>query len=262
LKEPYQAAASPLHSLDARVKLILSLCMLVLISLTPFQAWASYILFLAVALSLALTSRLGMAFVLKRSLLALPFALAALPLIFSGSENRILLHIAQFQIPINLQGLERFIGILLKSWISLQIVILLVATSPFFQIQKAFRFLKAPELLVSVIGLMWRYLFVISDEAMRMIHARDSRSSRLPGAKHSGGSLLWRARVTGGMAGSLFLRSIERSERVYAAMLARGYNGSLPPQKEQAMTMRDLALLWLGIGFLVLIWLLGLWSLG
>jgi energy-coupling factor transporter transmembrane protein EcfT len=45
-------------------------------------------------------------------------------------------------------------------------------------------------------------------------------------------------------------------------MLARGYNGSLPPQKEQAMTMRDLALLWLGIGFLVLIWLLGLWSLG
>ena len=56
------------------------------------------------------------------------------------------------------------------------------------------------------------------------MRARDSRSASSPGQK-AGGSLSWRAGVVGHMAGSLFLRSYERSERVYAAMQARGYDG-------------------------------------
>jgi len=75
---------------------------------------------------------------------------------------------------------------------------------------------------------MWHYLFIIGEEAQRMLRARSSRSgiSRIPSAR-SGGTALWRARVTGEMAGSLFLRSLERSDRVYHAMLARGYNGEI-----------------------------------
>lgn len=37
--------------------------------------------------------------------------------------------------------------------------------------------------------------------------------------------MTWRARVTGGMAGNLFLRAFERSDRIYMAMLSRGYDG-------------------------------------
>jgi len=66
---------------------------------------------------------------------------------------------------------------------------------------------------------------VIREEVMRMIRARTSRSSSIFNQKISGGSLWWRAKVTGGMAGSILIRSIERSDRVYTAMLSRGYNG-------------------------------------
>jgi cobalt/nickel transport system permease protein len=73
---------------------------------------------------------------------------------------------------------------------------------------------------------MYRYLFVLSDEVLRLRRAREARSAVLPGRK-GGGSLLWRAKVAGSMAGQLFLRSLERSDRIYSAMLARGYKGQL-----------------------------------
>ena len=56
------------------------------------------------------------------------------------------------------------------------------------------------------------------------MRARESRSAALPG-RRAGGSLAWRARVLGSMVGSLFVRSLDRSERVYAAMQSRGYAG-------------------------------------
>jgi cobalt/nickel transport system permease protein len=76
---------------------------------------------------------------------------------------------------------------------------------------------------------------VLVDEVLRMTRARQARSghSDQAGLK-PGGSLTWRARVAGGMAGSLFLRAFERSDRIYMAMSARGYDGEtrslpLPP---------------------------------
>jgi cobalt/nickel transport system permease protein len=70
---------------------------------------------------------------------------------------------------------------------------------------------------------MYRYLAVLTDEGSRMLRARDSRSAE--GTGHGGGSIRWRATVTGRMIGSLFLRAYERSERIYAAMQARGFEG-------------------------------------
>jgi cobalt/nickel transport system permease protein len=66
----------------------------------------------------------------------------------------------------------------------------------------------------------------------------------------TGGSLRWRARVAGGMAGSLFLRSLERSDRVYAAMLARGYNGDPPAFAPVPLTNADRRVLLSGLSIL------------
>ena len=88
---------------------------------------------------------------------------------------------------------------------------------------------------MAIFGLMWRYLFVFADEAMRLLRARAARSGSTGNPDlHTGGSIIWRAKTTGGLAGNLFIRSLERSERIYVAMLSRGYDGeirSLPQEK-------------------------------
>ena len=87
------------------------------------------------------------------------------------------------------------------------------------------RELRVPRLFVAIIGFMYRYLAVLGDEAQRIMRARAARSAE-PEDGHGGGSIAWRARVTGGMVGALFLRTYERSERIYAAMQARGFEGT------------------------------------
>ena len=74
-----------------------------------------------------------------------------------------------------------------------------------------------------------------------MSRARASRSADPDG--HGGGSLAWRAKVTGAMVGSLFLRSYERGERIYAAMQARGFEGEFRHLHRRGMRAPDFALL-------------------
>ena len=97
--------------------------------------------------------------------------------------------------------------------------------------------LGLPKVMVSVISFMYRYIFVVVDEAMRLSMARDSRSAAPAG--QGGGTLLWRAKVLGGMIGTLFLRSYERSERIYAAMLSRSFTGEIHTMKNTALQQKD-----------------------
>lgn len=263
MEDFYLQRTSQIHNLDVRVKVVLTLAFIVFLNLIPLGAWSVLIFFLTLTLSIALVSRVGIASLLRRSLIAIPFVLAALPLIFTGKPPRytifILPDLTLFYSP---AGMQRFITIALKSWISVQAAILLTATTKFPDILSAFQQMKLPQLWISVIGLMWRYLFVIADEVTRMLHARSSRSAAAPGYMHGGGTLLWRARVTGNMAGSLFVRSIERSERVYSAMLARGYNGQLPENGVKKLSNRSLLILTTGLLGLILLWLLSIWMVG
>ena len=73
---------------------------------------------------------------------------------------------------------------------------------------------------------------------MRLHRARQSRSASVAGHR-AGRSVAWRARVTGNMAGQLFLRSYERSDRIYNAMLARGYTGQLRTLNPHVMKSSD-----------------------
>jgi cobalt/nickel transport system permease protein len=87
---------------------------------------------------------------------------------------------------------------------------------------------------------MWRYVFVIVEEAQRLLTARTARSARVRGRRGPGVS--WQARTAGNMVGSLFLRSLNRSERVYIAMLSRGYNGEARSLERFTLGRGDIAL--------------------
>lgn len=225
--DPYRHKNSPIHRLDPRVKLVLALAFILTTALTPPGAWPVYILLYSIVLSLVLLSELGVAYVLKRAALAFPFMLAALPIIFTIQDTPLFaIEVGPWTLTPSQTGLERFASIAIKSWISVQAAILLTSSTPFPNLLVAMRAIRVPRLLVAIFGLLWRYLFVLADEAMRLTRARAARSGRsdLPGLK-TGGSVIWRARVTGGMAGSLFLRALERSDRIYMAMVSRGYDG-------------------------------------
>jgi cobalt/nickel transport system permease protein len=224
--DAYRAVDSFWHRLDSRVKLVLTLAFVLCVSLTPMGAWPVYILLLALVLSASILAELGPAFVLRRAWVALPFALAALPLLVTVQGVPLLaIHVGPWLLTVSAAGLERFLSIALKSWLSVQMAILLTASTPLPDLLVAMRALRLPKLLLAILGLMWRYLAVLGDEAMRMIRAREARSGFWN--ERGGGTLGWRAKVTGAMAGSLFLRGYERSERIYDAMLARGYDGTI-----------------------------------
>jgi cobalt/nickel transport system permease protein len=234
--DPYRPGGSLIHRLDARTKFVLALAFILTTALTPVGAWPVFILLFALILAAEVLSELGVGYVLRRAILALPFVLAALPVIFTLQGLELFaLPLGPWTLTVYQPGLERFISIALKSWISVQAAILLAVCTPFPDLLLAMRAVGIPRLLVAIFGLMWRYLFVLADEALRLIRARAARSghSDQPGLR-PGGSIAWRGRVAGGMAGSLFLRAFERSDRIYMAMLSRGYDGEvraapLPP---------------------------------
>lgn len=257
--DPYQELDSPVHRLDARIKLILAVTFIFTVALTPFGAWPVYFLLTAFIFSVEILSASGIGYYLKRALLAAPFVLAAVPLLFTVPGTHIFSISTGFlTLNMSVQGLTRFVSILLKSWISVQAALVLITTTQFPDLLRAMRALHLPKLLVAIIGLMWRYLFVLVDEAMRLMRARTARSgeSEKPGLK-TGGNVAWRARVTGGMAGSLFLRSIERSDRIYMAMLARGYDGEVRSRPLAGISLQSWILLTVSLLFFVLMLLLG-----
>ena len=253
----FHEADSRLHRLDPRVKVVVSVLFILSNALLPDGAWAAFGLSWIVLLWANQLSGLGVDFSFRRSFIALPFALAAVSAIFSPLGSPLAeWHLGPLTlIPTN-YGLIKFGSILLRSWLSVQVAILLVATTRFPDMIHAFEHLHVPTVLTTVISFLYRYLFVLTDEVLRLLRARQSRSATVPGYK-SGRNVFWRARITGSMAGQLFLRSYERSDRIYNAMLSRGYTGQLRTLHPHVMRTADWAFAVLAILILLLLQLTG-----
>ncbi|MBC8333610.1 MAG: cobalt ECF transporter T component CbiQ [Anaerolineae bacterium] len=255
--DQFRAHASALHRLDPRVKVLLTVGYILSNALLPDGSWLAF----AAAWLLLLWSNerahLGLGYTFKRSFVAFPFAIAAISAIFSPSGNSLAEWNLGFVtlVPTDF-GVVRFFSILVRSWLSVQMAILLVTTTQFPDLIHAFEHLKAPRTLTTIIAFLYRYLFVLTDEAYRLMRAREARSAGLPGFKR-GGSLFWRAKITGEMAGQLFLRSYERSDRIYNAMLARGYTGHIRTLNPHTMQHSDWLTLFFSIPVLLLIQLIG-----
>ncbi len=253
LLDPYRGGSSRVHALDPRVKIVLVLTFILITVLTPPAAFPIYPLLLTLIWAAAVAAELGIRFVVRRAFIAVPFALVALPLLVTVPGPP-LAHLPLLGWSISAMGLVRAVSIVLKSWLCVQAAILLAATTRFTDLLWALRSLRVPAPLVAIVGFMYRYLFVLGDEALRLLRARAARSAEGE-AGRSGGTLVWRGRVVGGMVGSLFLRSYERSERIYHAMVSRGYAGEIRHLSPPRLQRRDIALALL---FLVPLLMLGI----
>lgn len=240
----YREENSLVHQLDPRVKVLAAILFIFSNVLLPDGAWLSFAAAWLVILLAGFLAHLTPGYLFKRSLIALPFSLAAVTVLFTIPGTAVAtFSLFSRTITISGAGLVRFTSIVIRSWLSVQGAIWLTATTQFPDLMHALRHLRVPQLLTAIISFMYRYLFVLADEAGRLLRAREARSAAPSGGK-GGGRLLWRAKVAGGMVGQLFLRSFERSERVYNAMLARGYRGQLLTMNPHVMVTRD----WLGLG--------------
>jgi len=223
----YHHKHSLIHHLDPRIKVVITLAFIISNALLPDGAWIAFALAWLFILIANAFSQLGIGFTFRRSFIAFPFALAAITVLFSIPGKPVSsFHFLMWNFTITDAGLLRFVSIVIRSWLSVQMAILLVAVTEFPKIIHALTHLRVPPIITTIISFLYRYLFVLTDEVMRLLRARQARSAASPGQR-SGGSVQWRARIAGHMAGQLFLRSYERSDRIYNAMLSRGYKGEL-----------------------------------
>lgn len=189
---------SPVHRAAPGLKLGVALATVVAVAVVPMTyPWV----FAGVALALAVlvrVSRIPASFFVKRLLLLAP-VIGGIALL-SALQPR---------------GASVAVSILVKSTLSLTTMVVLAGTTGFADLLKVLRRGRVPALLVTVLALMYRYLFVLMDEASRMRRAQASRTFTTRRG-HA-----WRSSAD--LVGRLFVRSTERAERIYAAMCARGW---------------------------------------
>jgi cobalt/nickel transport system permease protein len=213
----YIDCQSPVHALDARVKLLLTLGFILALALLPPGAWLATGVAGAALWWAVLRAKVGLGTILGRAFVALPFALVAVTLVFSRPGATLFrLELGPLLLTATDAGLVAFVSVVVKSWLSVQAALLLTATTHFTDLLYALRGLRLPSVLVAILGFAYRYLFILVDEAQRMLRAREVRSAERPGVK-AGGSLAWRAGVVGQMVGTLFVRSYAGEVRTLRA---------------------------------------------
>jgi cobalt/nickel transport system permease protein len=194
----YSRLDSPLHRLPAGLKLAAALGTVLVTAMLPVGAWSAFGVVAGLLVVIAALSHIPPRFVLWRLVVLEPLALGVAGLaILQPNGGRI------------------FATMLAKTTLCLFTMILLSNTTPFSALLGVMRRARVPALLVSTLALMYRYLFVLTDEAQRMRRARVSRTFR-PGR-------WWTWTTLATVIGQLFVRSTERAERIYAAMAARGW---------------------------------------
>ena len=149
-------------------------------------------------------------------MIELPFVAFAflLPFVARGPQVEVL------GLSLSVEGLWGAWNILIKGTLGVAASIIVASTTTMAELVRGLDRLRLPKAFTSIATFMIRYFDVISDEMSRMRIARESRGYDP--------RFLWHAKALAQSAGALFIRSYERGERVYLAMLSRGYTGEMP----------------------------------
>lgn len=216
-----------------------SLLFVIVVVATPIQNLVAYSLFFLILLILIRLAKLPYRTVFIRSLVEIPFVLFALLMPFFGTGPKV-----QFLgLELYEAGIWAGAGIVAKGTIGVITAIMLSASTSAREILIGLEKLRVPAPLVSIATFMLRYLNVINDELGRMKIARESRGFEERGLRS------WR--ILAQTVGALFIRSYERGERVYLAMLSRGYIGAMPKLSDEKDSKWAVALVLPGAAALV-----------
>lgn len=142
------------------------------------------------------------------------------------------------------RGWISFISIILRGLFAMQCVLILIESNGFLGICRGLRRLGIPDFLTDQLQFIYRYLTILLNEAETMRRARESRGY---------GRESYPIRIWGMMIGQLFIRAVDRSERIGRAMLARGFDGSLPDYRTYEKGIRRFDIIFLIVWVIVIV---------
>ena len=226
-----------LQRLDPRIKIVSFVALLFFIIFTRPDSILSLALYGLLIILLIGISKIPVYYILKRCLVVVPFILMTSIFLLFGNQGATitLFHVGNSHINVGAAGWTMFQSVMIKGVLSVLCLTLLTASTPFPLLLAALENMKFPKLITMILSFMYRYIFLIEDESMKMWRAMKSRSS--------GGSSWLHLKAIANMIGILFIRSYERGETVYLAMCSRGFDGTLKRTYHFDLRKHDLAFL-------------------
>ncbi|MCA9095681.1 MAG: hypothetical protein KDA68_19510 [Planctomycetaceae bacterium] len=197
---------SPCHRLPTGTKLLLAFSAILGSLLLPAETWPGQVALLGLILAAQSVAKIPFGYVVHRVVRFLPFVVMFCFSIWLGSRggNRDVV----------------VVNLLLRSLVCFMAALWLVNIAPFDALLAALQRVGLPKVAVTLLGFMYRYLFVVFDELDRMRQAREARTfGRISIVRQWG--------LRGQMVGMLLVRGISRAERVYGAMCSRGWDGTI-----------------------------------
>jgi cobalt ECF transporter T component CbiQ len=171
----------------------------------------------------------------------------ALPAIFI-TPGEVLFRLPLLNWPVTLQGVRTALFLLARVETATTLSMLLILTTPWAHVLKALRILRVPVVFVVILGMTYRYIFVLLQTAADMFEARRSRLvGKLNGEEQR--------RVASASVGVLLNKSLQLSSEVYLAMLSRGYRGEVYILDDFQMQQKD----WLALVAFVTVAAVAFW---
>lgn len=216
--DKYSDADGFLHRRDARVKIVAVAALLVALNILRAPPWYVPAAAATVLVGATTVARLPLFYVFRRAALVLPFALVVgifLPFTTEG-KTFLTFNFGGLEATITYAGVNLYAILIVKAYLSLASVTLLLATTPFSSLTRALAWFRVPAFFLALLSFTYRYIFVFVDELERLRRAWTAR--------YFGRRRLAQFLTLGPAVGALFVRSYERAERIWAAMLSRGYD--------------------------------------
>ncbi len=228
--EEISAQPGLFQSLDPRVKVVSILALLIGVSLSR-SLWVIAAIYL-MALLFAWRSAIPVDFFIKRVWLALPFftGLIILPALFI-TPGPALLHLP-LGLVVTRTGATTVLFLLLRVSTSVSLTLLLILTTPWNTVLSALSVLRVPDVFILILGMTYRYLYLLLHTTNDMFLSRQSRVvGRLSTAEER--------RLLAATAATLLSKSLNLSSEVYLAMQSRGFRGSVVTLKPFSMKAKD-----------------------
>jgi len=225
---------SLLERLDPRTKIISFLSIILCMILTPITRIRDFGLYFLLILAIGFCSKITPGQILKKVCILIPFILFIamfVPFIKEGNVC-LSLEIGHWKFDITYEGVWTFLNIIVKSSLSIFLLVIATSTTAFPDFLKGLDMLRIPRLLVMLMSFMYRYIFVLIDEARRLMRARSLR--------YFGSRYKEQFRAMGYMIGVLFIRTFERAEKIYSAMIIRGFSGEILSVKRFRFSSLDI----------------------